>query len=778
MKKCSIVLALLFTVVSFSQTKNRYNVGFLFDKQTTEVTQLLFSLQDEIKAVVGEDAIIEYAAENVLVNQYNLEKANLNYQTLLNNDTDIIIAFGLVNNQLISNLSDHKKPTILFGAVNNDFDHFTDNNTTSGVFNFTYLIAPQSFKEDLQALKQLTSFTKISIAVQQNLLELFPYKEVFDLEAKTLGFSYNIIPYQDANDIINGITTDIDAFYLASGFFLTPDEITKISASLIEKKIPSFTTTNTKDVANGLMATNQSSSNINQFFRRIALSVEAYVNGQSLSQLPVFIQSSNELTINFNTLERVGLVLKYSLISKTNFVGDFVNVLSEKKYNLLDVMSGVVGENLALLSRKKEIALSAQSVKTSRSNYLPSVVAGTMGTYIDPNLAVLTNGQNTEFSTSGAIAVQQTLYSEATNANISIQKDLLESQKQTYNATELDAIFTAANAYFNALILKANVQIQNQNLNLTKKNLQIANQNFEAGQSGKSDVLRFTSERAQNTQTFIESINQLQQAYISLNQLLNNPIDLEIDVDDAELGQGILKNYNYNLLKDIIDDVSLRNLFIEYLVKVAIENAPEIKSLNYNLKATKRTINLNGFGRFIPTLSLNGQYNKNFNQWGAGSEQSLILDNNYNVGVQVSIPIFNRMQTNINKQTAEIQQQQLTINKQNIALGIDANINSAVLNLTNQIANIEISKISEKAAKQSLELTQVSYANGAVNIVQLLDAQNNYLSAQLSQITAVYNYLLSSIEIERYMSYYFLLHTQEENQDFIQKFYDYIQDRN
>ena len=778
MKKCSIVLALLFTAVSFSQTKNRYNVGFLFDKQTTEVTQLLFSLQDEIKAVVGEDAIIEYAAENVLVNQYNLEKANLNYQTLLNNDTDIIIAFGLVNNELISNLSDHKKPTILFGAVNNDFDHFTDNNTTSGVFNFTYLIAPQSFKEDLQALKQLTSFNKVSIAVEQNLLELFPYKEVFDLEAKTLGFSYNIIPYQDANDIINGITTDIDAFYLASGFFLTPDDITKISATLIKKKIPSFTTTNTKDVAHGLMATNQSSSNINQFFRRIALSVEAYVNGQSLSQLPVFIQSSNELTINFNTLERVGLVLKYSLISKTNFVGDFVNVLSEKKYNLLDVMSGVVGENLALLSRKKEIALSAQSVKTSRSNYLPSVVAGTMGTYIDPNLAVLTNGQNTEFSTSGAIAVQQTLYSEATNANISIQKDLLESQKQTYNATELDAIFSAANAYFNALILKANVQIQNQNLNLTKKNLQIANQNFEAGQSGKSDVLRFTSERAQNTQTFIESINQLQQAYISLNQLLNNPIDLEIDVDDAELGQGILKNYNYNLLKDIIDDVSLRNLFIEYLVKVAIDNAPEIKSLDYNLKATKRTINLNGYGRFIPTLSLNGQYNKNFNQWGAGSEQSLILDNNYNVGVQVSIPIFNRMQTNINKQTAEIQQQQLTINKQNIALGIDANINSAVLNLTNQIANIEISKISEKAAKQSLELTQVSYANGAVNIVQLLDAQNNYLSAQLSQITAVYNYLLSSIEIERYMSYYFLLHTQEENQDFIQKFYDYIQDRN
>ena len=111
----------------------------------------------------------------------------------------------------------------------------------------------------------------------------------------------------------------------------------------------------------------------------------------------------------------------------------------------------------------------------------------------------------------------------------------LKAQQERYNSDQLDAIFEVSNVYFNALILKANLQIQNQNLNLTKKNLQIAKQNYEAGQSGKADVLRFRSEAAQNTQSLVEAANLLEQTFFSLNQLLNNPIDFKIDIVEAEL---------------------------------------------------------------------------------------------------------------------------------------------------------------------------------------------------------------------------------------------------
>jgi len=162
-------------------------------------------------------------------------------------------------------------------------------------------------------------------------------------------------------------------------------------------------------------------------------------------------------------------------------------------------MGTVVGENLRLKSSKKEVELSEQDVKTSKSDYYPSVTADAGAYYVDPKLAEGSLGLNPEFSTSGAISLDQTIYSEASSANISIQKDLLKAEQEVYNTDELDAIFDASSVYFNALILKANLQIQSQNLSLTKTNLKVAKQNYEAGQAGKSDVLRFTSEKAQNT---------------------------------------------------------------------------------------------------------------------------------------------------------------------------------------------------------------------------------------------------------------------------------------
>jgi outer membrane protein TolC len=768
---------LLIPVLGFSQDKNSYNIGILVDKQSSELAPLLGALQNEIRAVVGEDAIITFPVESRLSNDFNLENARIHYETLINNDTDLIIAFGPINNTVISGQTTHLKPTILFGAVNKDFGYIEDNRQTSGIPNFSYMVASGSFNKDLSDLKELSDFNTVGIAVEAPLLDALPFKEIFDRQAAVMDVNYKMIPYNTADDIIEALDSNIDAFYLAGGFYLNKEEVQRLAARLIDLKIPSITTTGIEDVQDGLMATNQAEESISQFFRRIALNVEAFVNGEDLSQLPVYIQSDDKLTINYNTAEYVGLPIKYSLIAKTNFVGEYVNVLSEKRYNLLTVMTDVINDNLSLQTSKKNIDLSQQDVKAARSSYLPDVTASATGVHIDPDLAEISNGQNPEFSTSGTIELNQVLFSESANANIGIQKQLLKAQEADYNTDELDAIFNASNAYFNALILKANVQIQQQNLDLTKKNLEIAEQNYEAGESGKSDVLRFTSELAQNSQAFVESVNQLEQAFFALNQILNNPINLEIDVDEAELGQGIYESYDYERLRDLIDDPKLREPFVEYLIIKAKENAPEIRSLDYNLMATKRSIKLNSSGRFLPTLALQGQYNRDFEQWGKGSIPEPLLNDNYNVGLNLSIPIFNQNLRNINRQEALIQQDQLNISRDNIELNIEANVNNAILNLINEIVNIEISKVSESSARESLDLTQVAYSSGAVNIVQLLDAQSNYLQAQLARANATYNYLIGSMQLERYIGHYFLLKTQAENQEFIQGFFNYIQIR-
>ena len=616
MKKYFSIAFFLCVTMAFAQVKKSYSIGILLDNRTQEVNPLLLQLESQIKAVVGEDAIINFSEQNILVNNYDLQKAEEQYNKLLQNNTDIILAFGVMNSVILNRQKSFAKPTILFGAVNQDIAGVDLSKKTSGINNFTYLIESESYREDLQKLKELTDFKKVGIIIEQQLVEVLSLQKTFEPIIKELDATFTIIPFSSTSDIANNLE-GLDAVYLAGGFFLKDEEVKELAKTFITKKIPSFTINGIDQVKAGFMATNQAEDNFDQFMRRISLIIESYVNGTPLSEQPVFIDYNSRLTVNYNTTELVDIPIKYSLINSTDFVGEFKNSISEKQYNLLTVIEGVLDKNLSLQSLQKDIELSEQDVKTSKSNYLPSLTAAGTGTYVDPKLAEISNGQNPEFSTAGNLTLQQTIFSESANANIDIQKSLQKAQQESYNAEELNTIFNASNAYFNALILKANAQIRLRNLGLTKRNLQLAEQNFDAGQSGKSDMLRFRSEMAQNTQVMIEAANQLEQSFITLNQLLNNPIATEIDIEDVELDKGIFKNYNYDELTNLLDDPKLREPFIEFLIEEAQKNAPELKALGYNLDVTERNIKLNGNGRFLPTVALQGQYNHTFSRSGA-----------------------------------------------------------------------------------------------------------------------------------------------------------------
>lgn len=771
----SFSLSFFITTLTFSQD-NTFKIGFLLDKNSVEINELLKELSDEISAVVGEDAVLEFPEVSKLVNNFDSSTALNNYNVLVENNTDIIIAFGVVNNAVISKIGTYQKPTIVFGALSEEL--LTDESLVSNITNYTSIVTSQSYTEDIKLLQKLASPKSIGVVVEKAFIDNLPIASTFNDISKDLNIEIKLIPFDSLSDITSNLD-NIDAVYLAGGFYLSDSEMQELANALIEKRLPSFTSNPVKDVINGILATSHDQSELNQFFRRIALTVESILNGNALSTLSTKLESKSTLTVNYNTAEKIGLPLKYSLIASTSFVGNPKEIVADKTYTLVSVMQEAITENLELQTIEKDISLTKKDLELAKSDYLPNITAGVTGTYVDPQLAEVSNGQSPEITTSGNVTLQQTIFSEAANANISIQKSLRDAQQENYNSEALNTVFNTATAYFTALILKANLSIQNQNLELTKYNLKIATENYEAGQAGKSDVLRFKSEMAQNTQQMVEAINKLEQGYYVLNQLLNNPIDTKIDVEEAELKKGVFSNYNYEQLGQFLDDPTLRFPFIKFLVQEAINNAPELKALDYNVKATERSERLYGAGRFLPTFALQGQYNYEFSRSGTGSSFPsgfpVIPDGYYTVGLNVSLPIFNQNRQNINKQIATLQKEQLEISRDNITLNIEKNINDAVLQLINQISNIQLSKVFEDTAKEALDLTQTSYANGAVNIVQLLDAQNNYLQAQLASANATYNYLQSSMQLERSLGLFFLLQDESERTAFIQRFLEFTQ---
>lgn len=769
-----IFLFFIGTSMAFSQASRTIHVGVLLDRASRETAPVFETLKKEIRAVMGPDVNVLF--KDALENNLDIEKATSNYKELLKGNTDIILSFGVINTMALSEQKTYPKPILIFGSVNSDFVTIPIGQQTSEVNNVNYIISPFSYSEDLAKFKELFDYKSIGIIVDDFLVEKLPIVDFFTKYFSNKEADYRLV---SSNDILNSekALDSLDAVYLTGTFNFGADKTKILIDSINANDLPSFSANGTHDVVKGVLATQFPAKNSEHFFRRIALNFESIATGTNASELPIYVDYKKSLTVNYNTATQIDFPLRYSMLGDVDFVESEIHKKTDYSLSLLDVMQGALNANLSLQSEQKNNELFEQDVQSAKNNYLPDLTVGAGATYVDPELAEVSFGQNPELSTKGNVTLQQLIYEPNASANKTVQKELSKAQKEVYNAAELDLMLESTVAYFNSLVYKTNVNIQNQNLQVTKLNLELAEQNFEEGASGKSDVLRFKSQLAQNTQSLVEAANQLRQSFNKINSLLNKKIGTKMDIDDAVISEGLFENYNYDKISLMIDDPRMQPKLIEFLTQEAERNAPELKNLAYNLEAINRNYKLNASGRFLPTVALQGQYNYFFSRDGAGSTPVLgtgIPDGSYNIGLNVSLPIFQKNLRNVARKSAEIQQEQIALEEDNLHLVISQNINNIVSDIATQIANIKITKIAEETAKESLELTQTAYKNGAVPVIQLIDAQTNYLQAQLGSANASYGYLLTSIQLERAIGYFFLLHSDEENQAFIDRANSYF----
>lgn len=775
MKRTLILIALVATSLCWGQ-KEPYTIGILTDVRTPKLDSLLILLQHQIIDIVGEDALIRFSEKYTLNNNYDLALAELNYQQLVAGEVDLILAFGGINHEYISTLSVHRKPTVLFGALSKEVLGMDFPKGKTGIHNFYSLMQSESYAQDLRRFQELTSFQNVGIIVERPLNEALDLESAFQAILEPMDASFTMLPFVKAEDIFPGLT-QVDAVYLIGGYSFERKTVERLAQEFIEKGIPSMTVNGIGQVRDGIMAARQPKNGIELLFRRLALSIEQYINGTPLSELPVLLDYESRLTLNFNTAEAVGVPIKMSLVNNTDFVGGLDSLPAEVNYGLIDIIGEVLQKNLGVKTAGKDVELAAQETRLSKSQYLPSLSGGATATYVDPDIAQASFGQNPEFQAIGTITFEQAVFSGTANADITIQKKLQQVQVENLSVAELNAVLDVATEYFNTLIAKANLKLQLENLEVTRENYRIASQNFEEGENGRSDMLRFQSEIAQNTQQMVEASNQLDEQFYRLNNLLNNPLQKKIDIEGVTMDDDVFRVYDYDAFIDFLDNPQTREAFVNFLIREAKTNAPELKSLLYTVEVAERTAKLNGSGRFLPMISLRAQYGSFLKRSGEGStglDGVAFPQNNYSVGVNMSIPLFDGNRNNIRRQRALIEKERLQVLEADTELNLETNVRTSVLNLVNQISNIELSKVSEKAAREALDLTQVAYANGAATSIQLIDAQNNLLNAQLQRATAVYTYLISALRLERFMGYFFLLHTEKENTDFQQRFLEFL----
>ena len=180
---------------------------------------------------------------------------------------------------------------------------------------------------------------------------------------------------------------------------------------------------------------------------------------------------------------------------------------------------------------------------------------------------------------------------------------------------------------------------------------------------------------------------------------------------------------------------------------------PEIAAQQLRLKGTEHSIKIAQAAN-LPTLSLSGGLGTNYYTTSGfkSDDFGTQIKNNFSqyIGLNLSIPIFNRFQTRNNIRNARIQQENQQLTLDNTKKTLYKEIQQVYYNALNAQTKEQSSEEALQSTKDAFQLMQAKYENGKATITEFNESKNNYLKSESDLVQARYENLYQKALIEFY----------------------------
>jgi outer membrane protein len=120
------------------------------------------------------------------------------------------------------------------------------------------------------------------------------------------------------------------------------------------------------------------------------------------------------------------------------------------------------------------------------------------------------------------------------------------------------------------------------------------------------------------------------------------------------------------------------------------------------------------------------------------------IDNNFNrsVGFQLTVPIFNNLQTSSSINRAKIQRENARLNVELQQQQLQRNVNQAWTDAQGALQRYRSSEQAVKAAEEAFKYAEDRFNNGVINAVDYGTAKNRLTQAKANLLQARFDYLL------------------------------------
>ena len=412
-----------------------------------------------------------------------------------------------------------------------------------------------------------------------------------------------------------------------------------------------------------------------------------------------------------------------------------------KKLDLKEIFFLAINNNIQIQQNKNNSKIDKLNIDESKSAYKPQIDFYSNITQIDSDRAKYSNGLYSEGSVEAGIKLSQVIYSDKILKNIEIKKLLDLSNTNNIKSQNDEILYKVVLSYLD--VIKANnyndiIKIK---YNFISQNLDFAKQRVEIGVQDRSDVYRWESELSNANIELSNSQKQLNYLKIELANLLQ--IDKNFSFVEYGLNSNIFKLSNNDAIK-YLSNKKVQDLFLDDI----IYSHSKLKQIDELINAKAQELKMNKSSRYLPIIAFEGSAKNTLNRYGVGAKATRYWDDNeYQAVINLSLPLYEGGAKSISIEKNEIEFVNLKLQYNNVKSLIEKNVEQDYDSLLKSYEKISYSKTSLDFSKKNYDLIQDKYKNGKENIISLLDAQNAYIVAKLTENISIIDYLqdLSSI---------------------------------
>jgi len=781
---CSLFLALCSSAIGPSLVTGQepsseplpvVRIALLEDGLTGESTGALDGLRREIREVTAGLVRVEFPATQHRVSDGTLSGVARELAALrASEEFELLIAVGPLGSELLCRSTLLRVPSIAMQVLDGELQRAPFGGPGSGVRNLNYLVAPLNLASDVESYRELLELETVQLVVHPRLAAALPeFVQGVRLELEAQGLRVGVDEKSaTASSVLDHIDEHCDAVLLSPLAHFGAEEAERLTTELMERGVPSFSLIGSADVRRGLLGSRAPENGFEQLAKRTAINLARILGGEAAEDLSTTIGGEDQLVINGATALRLGLRPRFDVLAEAEVVG-VAPPEGEQFLSLASVMREAQSVDRNLLAAEMELLSRSEDLAEARASLLPQLDLLASWTVIDEEQASLGRAERT---VTGRLSGTQVIYSEGLGAQVDIERALQESREADLLVQSLNVVQAAATAYLNVLRAKSLDRIRRQDLRLSRSNLELARARNEIGLSGPAEVYRWESRIATSRRSVLDAQADLRVAEIEVNRVLHRPLGASFRAE--EVGADDRGHFIDARLERYIENPWDFEVLLDYLIQEGLALSPELASLDSALRAQERALTSTRRAYWQPIVSLDGSIADVLSAEGTGSQippgfSGIIPDpqiTTWSASLIGSFPLLTGGAKSSRERRARHELIRLRYLRAASAQFIEQGIRSQLHSAVASFAGIRLSRAAAEAAKRSLELVIDSYSNGVVAIIDVLEAQNAALIADESAASAVYDFALDMVELQRAVGQYSSFSSEAERDQWFAEF--------